>query len=948
MHNYNNFYLNNFKTHVDGIKYKSAADGENVQQLNPASSSEIKELSNVTPDYNVSVPVGYTKTGVKTLSNGQEIHCYKLNNGQKVYIAPKESSNTVLNTYVNTGSMNEKDSERGISHFCEHMAFNGTYGTDGYMKLGIGDVFRKVDELGGNTNASTNFAETNYTISIPQFNKQDFETIVKMQSSMMNNLEMSDAMTDKEHGPVTSEINMYSDMPDNIILNAAIKNLYNIQTSSNDIVAGTVDNILNVDSKKVMDYYKNNYFPANMTTVVTGDVNPDEAIELIAKNFRGTNPTNPDRRLEPLKVIDKPVRKDIISQKAVATTGVLCFNGPANNDVKDNIAIEAVNYLLFNKKNSVSKKQLRDYNIEVHATRDKIRTEPTDGALLSLMYNATEDNSEVALKSVFNTLAYFQAPSDEDMEVLKTGLKMRYDHIYENTEDLNYLIGQNSLSGSIDACTEAIKQIDALTGEDLVNAVHKYYDLNKTSIAVIHPEQANSNTIAEKHNLARSISFTGAKGTGTNSAKAPLKTDKIDNYKLNNNVQVALINTNSDIATISGYITTPAPANTKPGVMEVLSELITRGTDEKIKVSDKNNVSSFAGATRNYAYYEAELPAKNLYVGMELMKDTLFNPVFSEEMFEKAKKQVKNDILTSQPNAYENLKNDLFPESPRGYSNKDIMDNIDNITLPEVMGLHKYITDRGGLSFVASVPMEKYPASKNIINDELSSIRTMQELKPDTFRDYVPTQKSKVVKDVANTAQADVVQAYKFPMMHSPKEIVACELMNKILSGGDETGLFNNLREKEKLAYSVHSSLNTSQFEASTLTCRILTTTDSPDLKSYDNVEKSIKGFTRQINKMKTGEFTDKELDVAKLNFKRQLLNATENSADKVLTASKGINSVNGLDEINQEYNEIDGITKEDIINAANKIFNNKPLYSVRASKDTIDANEEFFKTLEG
>ena len=63
-------------------------------------------------------------------------------------IAPVKSPKTFVNTYVNTGAMNEKDGERGISHFNEHMAFNGTLGTDGYMKLGVGDVFRKVSEMG--------------------------------------------------------------------------------------------------------------------------------------------------------------------------------------------------------------------------------------------------------------------------------------------------------------------------------------------------------------------------------------------------------------------------------------------------------------------------------------------------------------------------------------------------------------------------------------------------------------------------------------------------------------------------------------------------------------------------------------------------------------------------------------------------------------------------------
>lgn len=273
MYNYNNSYLHGFRGNIETSQVNNVTNNktESNDQENKTVTQQ-QELQQVTPDFNVKVPVGYTKTGIEKLSNGQEIHCYKLNNGQKVMIAPKESAMTTLNTYVNTGSMNEKDDERGISHFCEHMAFNGTKGSDGYEKLGIGDVFRKVGDMGGRTNASTNFAETNYTISIPQFNKNDFETIVKMQSSMMNNLEMSDNMVDKEHGPVTSEINMYSDMPDNIAANVAIKNLYNIQTTSDDVVAGTVDNIMNVDSKKVMDYYKNNYYPANMTTVVTGDV----------------------------------------------------------------------------------------------------------------------------------------------------------------------------------------------------------------------------------------------------------------------------------------------------------------------------------------------------------------------------------------------------------------------------------------------------------------------------------------------------------------------------------------------------------------------------------------------------------------------------------------------------------------------------------------------------
>ena len=949
MHNYTN-YTNSFKANVETprIENNKSVQSSTASEQNKQP-TQTTELQAVTPDYSVTVPTGYSKLGVEKLSNGQEIHCYKLNNGQKVYIAPKESAMTTLNTYVNTGALNEKDDERGISHFCEHMAFNGTKGTDGYLKLGIGDVFRKVGDMGGNTNASTNFAETNYTISIPQFNKSDFETIVKMQASMMNNLEMSENMVDKEHGPVTSEINMYSDMSDCIASNKAIKNLYNIQSSSDDVVAGTVNNILNIDSKKVSDYYKNNYYPANMTTVVTGDVNPDEAIELIAKNFRGENPPKTDRRFEVLKPIEKTVRTDIISNKATATTGVVCFNGPSNNDAKGQILIEAINTFLFNKKNSKIDKDLDDYNVSVNARQDKISTLPSDGKLLSLTYDTTEENSEIALKSIFNNLANFKAPTDEEMEILKTSMKMNYEKSYEDMTDLNYMIGQNSLMGNTDSCIKAIDIIDSITSKDMVDAVQKYYDINKASVAVVHPEKVTMDTISKNHEKAKTISFTGlnTENKTNEKIKQPLDVSKIDRYQLPNNIDVALTETKSDIVNYTMNISTIAPANTKPGVMEVLSAMIRKGSKEQRELMDKNNTTVFSGATGKSIYYEAELPVKNLSTSLSLMKDLVINPAMLEEDFEKSKQEVKDNILTQQPNAFDNMGNVLFPDSPRGYTNKDILNNIDNVSLEEVRGMFQYMKDNGAITFAVCMPTSKYPEAKEVLNRELSTIGTVRPNNMRMFNDFTPIEKSKVITDTANTAQADIVQAYKFYNTHTPKDLVIYELMNGILSSGDETGLFNNLREKEKLAYSVHSACNLSPLSSSTLTCRILTTTDSDDMKSYDNVQKSINGFHNQINKMMNGEFTDKELETAKLNYKRYLLESTDIQADKVATISGALNSINGLNEANDLYNAVDTITKDDIQNAAKYVFSQKPVYSVRASKATLDANKDFFASLE-
>lgn len=947
MFRYNNSFIDKFRTNIHTGSISAAK-----QHINPEPSASDKktqqtELSNITPDYNVSVPISYTKTGIEKLSNGQEIHCYKLSNGQKVFIAPKEGSKTVLNTYVNTGALNEKDDERGISHFCEHMAFNGTNGNNGYMKLGVGDVFRKVSELGGYTNASTNFAETNYTISIPRFNDTDFETIVQMQSAMMNDLEMSDEMTQKEHGPVSSEINMYSDMADTNAMNTAIKNLYKIKTTSPDIVAGTVENILNIDSKKVTDYYKNNYFPANMTTVVTGNIDPDKAIEIIAKNFKGENPKTIDRRIETLTPTDQPVRKDIISRKAVGTTGVLCFNGPANNDPKGNMEIFALNHLLFNKKHSKTTSALEQYHVEVNANTEKLRTEPSDGTLLTLTYTTTENNSELALKSIYDILNNFNEPTEDEMDTLKSALKMKFEKQYDDTEELNYLIGQKSLTGNMSFCTDAMNLIDNLTAKDLVAAAKKYYDLNKVSIAVVHPETVKAEQISDNHTKAKSVSFKGLSDiNNVNDKRLPLNLDKIEQITLDNNCQIALSNTNNNITVFSANITDNIPANTKPGVQEILEQILVKGKNDTVRLVDKNNISAFSGANGKNMYYEAELPAKNTAVALRIMKNSLLNPDFTHETFEKAKKDLKTELLTEQPNAFDNAKSEIFPDSPRGYRREDILKNIDNVTLEEVVGLHKYIIDNGSFTFAANLPMEKYPEIKNVVIHELKDLPKFRQNTPRIFNDYTSTSKSKVIKDVANTAQADIVQAYKFPMQHDPKSKATYLVMNRILSTGDDTGLFNNLREKEKLAYSVSSELVMSPYKSGLLFCNILTTTDSPDLKSYDNVEKSIRGFHNQINKMVEGEFTDKELESAKLGIKRQLLDSSDGQINKVIRMSESLNSINGFDNINEQYKIIDSITKEDIQTAAKEIFSNKPIYSVRATKDTLKSNKDFLDTL--
>ena len=169
--------------------------------------------------------------------------------------------------------------------------------------------------------------------------------------------------------------------------------------------------------------------------------------------------------------------------------------------------------------------------------------------------------------------------------------------------------------------------------------------------------------------------------------------------------------------------------------------------------------------------------------------------------------------------------------------------------------------------------------------------------------------------------------------------------MNAILSSSS-IGLFDVLREKENLAYSVFSDYATSGNQGQ-LSLNILTTTDNKEIGeySYDNVQKSITGFNRQIQELLNGKFTDEDLEIAKRSIKAGLLNNEGNYA-KISALQNAQNSPYRLDLKNKVYNDVDKITKEDVIEFAQKIFSNKPIYSIVASQDTLDANKEFLDNL--
>ena len=920
---------------VSGVK-NIAFNGGSVQKLYTdnivpqKTQREIKEPVYVTPDFTVNVPMQYTKKSIDKLDNGLELHSYKMANGYRVTIVPMKNSPAVVKSYVNVGSMNETADIKGISHFLEHMAFNGTNGENGHMELKQGDSFKKIDKLGGWANASTNYAITDYVNSTPLLESKDLETQIKVIAAMAEDLKLSDDMIKKEKGPVSSEINMILDNPQTVAMDQTVRTMFNIKNPADELVGGSVSHIQNLTREDVVNYYNKYYTPANTNIVITGDVNPDEAMKLVAKNFNSRK-TSPGQRFEEkLNPIQKTVRKDFKSDKATSAEVVIGFAGPKNNDTRGKILFElATAYVNSHEAGLIPK--LKKYNSYPIISSEKISTNPNNPRFVFMTMTPAEYSTEEVLKVVFEKLSGKKQISKETTERLKQRIKQENDSVLEHSASVNDCIGYSVLDNDIEYVTHYNKILDSITPEELSDAVKKYFDVSKSAVTVVHPEKTGS------------VSFKG-------SDRKPLDKKAISEYKLPNNFDVAFYNTKSNNINIFLKLQNNVPYSKKPGVTEVLNEIYTMGTpdmpvDKFNAFKDKNNLNIVVNAGQAGVSASVNGDVNNYRLGLESMEKLLYNPNITEDNIKTAVIRIKDRMLRTQTTAYQLQKDVDSFINPLLFRRDEILKGLDKVTVDDVKELHKYIIKNSRGLVSANAPEN---AEIEVKSNVLKNINGLHSVEPNNYRlleMYKEIKKPAVITEKNNNSQADISEVFRFERDNSIKERALIPVMNSILSSSS-IGLFDVLREKENLAYSVFSNYSISGNQGQ-LSLNILTTTDNKNIGeySYDNVQKSISGFNRQIKALTEGQFTDEDLENAKRSIKAGLLNNEGNFA-KISALDGGLNSPYGVDLKNKVYAEVDKITKRDIVECAQKIFSNKPVYTIVASEDTLNANKEFLDSL--
>lgn len=862
---------------------------------------------------------------------------YKLDNGQNVIIIPKKGP-TTIKTFVKVGSFNEAKN-RGISHYIEHNLFNGSGG------LKPNEFVEKVVSMGGQYNASTNTTNTDYFIKSPMHKDDDFEKFMTMHADMLQNPTFTQPMLEKERGPVISEIQMYEDDINDKAFNLMLKNLFGIKADYQGLIAGSSKTIANLTRQDVVDYYNEWYTPDNMTTVIVGEVNPAQTIKTVSKLFnkKKAPSVKKEHYYEPLNLTQKPVRNDIESNRVDAVMLNMAFAGPKNNDIKDTVAAMALNTALTGYENARLAKTLKDFNTYGSTDISPISSNYNDPQLIIFATTFTSGKEEEGLKAVYATMQSMASKplTQDEMFIVKNKLKDNLTQMSENSMNVANLVGQSITNhGTINAYTDMLNNIENLTPQDIQQAAQKYLDLNRTSIVMVHPE-------------SQKIGFGSAHKVGFSGNSDKFKLQYVKEYDLPNNLRVAINDDpNSIRASADLCVQTDEPKTLKPGVADILSLMLNKGTrnysEEQLNnIKDTYNLGVNVGAVGDSISLSADCPKERLPMALSVMKEILYNPDLTQEKFNKAKEEIRvlYSILSKDP--ADKAMEVLFPDYRFGNTPKKILANLDNVTLDDVQNLYSEIIRHSQGKIAIDGPISKTPGLGQQIFTQLQSgmafVEKYHTVKTPESKNITET---KVITEAEPRNQADIVQIFKIKKSGNIKDTAALNVLNEILGGNSQSRLFTDLRESQKLAYKV-KSFYSADAHYGTMKLMIKTTTED-DLKgpTYENVKKSLDGFKGHINRLITTPVSNEELETAKLEAKTRGIDTIESSLERASRLQAGYNTLYGKDFHNKMLDAIDSLTAEDIKNAAKVYLGQPSVISMIASPNTIKEMKPYLSSL--
>lgn len=413
----------------------------------------------------------------------EEVYYEKIDNGLEVYIAPNKDIKDVFVTftakyggcnypfYINNKYMKVPN---GIAHFLEHKMFEQKNGED---------PFTFYNKSGTYCNAFTNYFNTSYLFA----GGDNFEENLNYLLDYVQEPYFTDENVEKEKGIITQELKMYDDMPDNIIFERSVYNLFNTHPIKYP-VGGTVSDIVKITKEELYNCYKTFYHPKNMFIIITGNADPEHTIDIIKNNQKTKTFDEINIKLEKIKEEDNvAVEKEIIKHNVVVPYVAYSIKIPVKefnkiDKKKRNLYLSSILNILFDETSVFYEKMKEEELLDTPIDIDTLDTDEHKIFILTFKsnnYDKVTDEIDKVLKNIkiskedlerkikvniSNLLYIFDDISKTNKWLLNN--KIMYDDIYTNIYDILKSMNKKEMDKIIDKLNVTNKSILIIKSQD--------------------------------------------------------------------------------------------------------------------------------------------------------------------------------------------------------------------------------------------------------------------------------------------------------------------------------------------------------------------------------------------------------------------------------------------------------------------------------------------------
>ena len=376
------------------------------------------------------------------------------------------------------------------------------------------------------------------------------------------------------------------------------------------------------------------------------------------------------------------------------------------------------------------------------------------------------------------------------------------------------------------------------------------------------------------------------------------------------------------------------------GISHFVEHMVFKGTKKRTSLQISEEIENVGGqnnayTSREFTAFYAKMLKNDVALALDVIADFVMAPLFPEDEMKKEKEvvvqEIKQGIDTPDDVVFDYFQDKAFPNQPLGRTILGPAATVRSFTAEK---LHQYMRHNYAAqnTVVVAVGNLKHEPFVKMVEARMNAYRpnTSFAVAPQTYQGGFYEEKRPI-------EQAHVLLGFQGVEYNNPT-YYAVSVFSTLFGGGMSSRLFQEIREKRGLVYSVYSFTN-SHTKSGLFGIYAGT--------SGEEINKLVPVVVDEIKKTVQEKVSDKELERAKTQLKASMLMALESSSATAEVIARQMLLYNRVIPTDEIVERIEAVTADDVQKAAQMLFSSKPTYTLLGDLKTYPTYDEVQKMLQ-